>query len=148
MDLLIQLGVNYTLVIQLATFLFCFVVLKYFLFGPYYAAFNARKDRTLGKTEMAEKYIAEAKAMEEKFAARAFEVNERFREVFDKSRSEAVKEYDRLVGDARAKTKTVIDETTHKIHKEMEAARSQLSQEVAGVSQLINQKLIGKDLTT
>src|SRR5258705_9331734 len=115
MDLLVQLGVNQTLPIQIATFLVCFVVLKYFLFGPYYAAFNERKDRTLGKTELAERFIAEARELEEKFGVRAQEVNDRFREVFDKSRLEAVKEYDRLINEARAKTKAIVEESTGKI---------------------------------
>src|SRR4051812_27285178 len=107
MDLLIQLGVNYTLGIQLVMFLVVFAVLKNLLFEPYFKAFNERKERTLGKTELAERFVAEARELEEKYSMRAQEANDRFREVFDKSRSEAMKEYDRLIGDARGKTKTL-----------------------------------------
>lgn len=148
MDLLIQLGVNQTLGIQMATFLIAFVVLKYLLFEPYYAALNERKERTLGKTELAERYIAESRELEEKFTIRAQEANDRFREVFDKSRLEAAREHDRLVTAAREKAKALLDESSRKIQKEMASARTQLNQEVKVVSQLINQKLIGKELST
>src|ERR1700691_5507646 len=102
MDLLIHLGVNNTLGIQLVTFLITFMVLKYFLFEPYYAAFNERKERTLGKTELAERFISETRELEAKYAERAQAANDRFREVFDKSRGEAVKEYDNLISEARS----------------------------------------------
>jgi F0F1-type ATP synthase membrane subunit b/b' len=148
MDLLIQLGVNQTLGIQMVTFLIAFLVLKYFLFEPYYAAFNERTERTLGKTELAERFIAESRELEEKYAVRAQEANDRFREVYDKSRVEAVREHDRLVSEAREKTKGLLDEMNKKIQKDMASARTQLSQETTGVSELINQKMIGKEMSS
>jgi F0F1-type ATP synthase membrane subunit b/b' len=147
MDLLIQLGVNNTLGLQLVMFLITFVVLKNVLFEPYYAAFNERKERTEGKTELAERFVAEAHELEQRYGARAQEVNDKFRAVYDQSRAEALKEYDRLVNEARTKTKGTIEESNRKIEKEMIAAREKLSSETAGVSQLMVQKLIGKDLS-
>jgi F-type H+-transporting ATPase subunit b len=148
MDLLIQLGVNETLGIQLAVFLVAFVALKYLLFEPYYAAYKERQERTLGKTELAERFVAEARDLEEKYTIKAQEANDRFREVYDKARLEAVKEYDRVVNEARAKNKAALDQNNQKIQKEMVSVRAQLSNEIAGVSQLMVQKLIGKDLST
>src|SRR4051812_27481890 len=121
MDLLVQLGVNNTLVIQMAMFLVTFVVLKYLLFEPYYAAFNERKERTEGKTELAERFVSEARELEERYNVKAQEANDKFREIYDRSRSEATKEYDRVLNEARAKNKAVIDESTKKIEKEMVA---------------------------
>lgn len=147
MGLLVQLGVDRTLILQLCMFLVVFVVLKQVLFEPYFAAFNERKERTLGKAELAERFVAETHELEQTFSVRAQEMNDRYREVYDKSRSEAMHEYDRVVSEARARTKTLMDETRVMIHKEMESARVQLANEVKGVAQLINQKLIGKDLS-
>lgn len=148
MELLTQLGVNSTLPYQLATFLVVFVVLKYLLFRPYFSAFNERRERTVGKTELAERFVSEARELEEKYTMRAQEVNDRFRDIYDKGRAEAMKEYDGLVNDARAKTRGLVDQARKKIHSEMESARKQLSTEVGTVTQLINHKLIGKDLGT
>jgi len=146
MDLLIQLGVNQTLAIQLIVFLIVFVALKHLLFTPYFAAYKQRQERTVGQTELAERFVAETRELEERYAARAQDANDKFREVYDKARVDAVKEYDKQVSEARAKTKSIIDETAQKIQKEMAAVRSQLTSETSGVSQLMVQKLVGKDL--
>jgi F-type H+-transporting ATPase subunit b len=148
MDLFTQLGVNSTLPYQLATFIVAFVVLKYLLFKPYFAAFNERRERTIGMTELAERFVAEARELEEKYTMRAQEVNDRFREIYDKSRAETMQEYDRLIGEARGKTRAAVEQTRKKIQVEMEGARKQLQSEVGSVTQLISQKLIGKDLAT
>lgn len=146
MELLTQLGVNSTLGIQLIAFLVVYGVLKYVLFTPYFNAYNERSNRTVGQAELAERYVNETRELEEKFAAKATEVNERYKAVFDKTRGEAMKEYDRLVTESRDQSKRLIDETRAKIQKEMELARGQIKAEVEGVSKLINQKLIGKDV--
>jgi F-type H+-transporting ATPase subunit b len=147
MDLLVQLGVNNTLGIQMAMFLVTFVVLKYFLFAPYYAAFNERKERTEGKTELAERFVSEARELEDRYQVKAQEANDRFREIYDRARTDAVKEYDRLLNEARAKNKAVIEDSNKKIEKDMAVVRTQLASEITGVSQLMVQKLIGKDLS-
>lgn len=148
MELLTSLGVNQTLAVQFAIFLVTYVALKYFLFGPYYQAYHERNERTVGKTELAERFVAETRELEDKFASRAREVNERYKALYDKSRGEAMKEYDRLVTDARNRTKELVDQSRSQIQKEIEGAKDKLGQEVASVSKLINSQLIGKDLTT
>lgn len=147
-SLLNSLGVNQSLYYQLGIFIFVFLVLKYLLFEPYFKAYLERGERTLGKTEQAEKFVNQARLLEEEYAAKAQTVNEQFRAVFDQSRGEAMKQYDQLVSDARTQAKQVIETSRETIKKDVDSARKQLALEVKGVSQLINQKLIGKDLST
>ncbi len=148
MSLLISLGVNPTLGIQLGIFLAVFIVLKYFLFGPYFKAFNRRAESTVGQADLAERYIAETKELEDQFAMKAQVANERYRSVYDQTRSEALKEYDKLVAGARAQSKNVVDGARQKIHSDMQAAQAQLTKEIPEVAKIINQKLLGKDLST
>jgi F0F1-type ATP synthase membrane subunit b/b' len=148
MELLISLGVNQTLAYQFGIFVVVYLTLKYVLFVPYFHAYNERNERTVGKTELAERFVAETHELEQAYAQKAQEVNERYKSVYDRTRAEAVKEYDRLVGDARAQGKKLIDEARNQVQKEMTSARTQLAQEINGISQLINHKLIGKDLST
>jgi F-type H+-transporting ATPase subunit b len=147
-SLLHSLGVNKSLYIQLGVFLIVFIALKYLLFKPYFAAYLERGNRTVGKTELAEKFLEQTAALEAQYSQKAQAVNEQFRAVFDQSRGEANKQYEALVGEARAQAKQVVETTRESIKREVDNARKQLSQEVKGVSQLINQKLIGKDLST
>lgn len=148
MELLTSLGVNSSLAFQFGIFLIVFLTLKYLLFTPYFSAFNERNNRTVGKTELAEKFLAESKELEETYNRKAQEVNEKYRTVYNQARVEATKEYDRVIQETRSKAKSLVDSSVEKIEKEMTSARGQLSQEVTGVSQLIIQKMIGKDLTT
>ncbi len=143
MGLLMSLGVNQTLFFQLGIFVAVFVVLKYVLFVPYFAAFNKRNEATVGQTELAERYLSETKALEEEFSQKATAANEKFRAIYDQIRLETVKEYDRLVADARARAKTLTDGARKKIETDVQGAKAQLAKEVPGVSQLIVQKLIG-----
>lgn len=148
MSLLLSLGVNTTLAIQLVIFLTVYVVLKYLLFGPYFAAFNQRNESTVGQTELAERFVQETKALEDEFSSKAQQANERYRSVYDQTRSQALKDYDRTIADARSQAKTLVDAARQKIQTEMESAQGQLSKEVPEVVKMINQKLLGKDLTT
>jgi len=148
MSLLTSLGVNPTLVIQLGIFLFVFFILKYLLFGPYFRAFNQRNESTVGQTELAERYLQETKALEDEYAMKAQVANERYRTIYDQTRAEATKEYDRLVGEARAQAKTQVEGARQKIQKEVDGAQAQLTKEIPEVVKIINQKLLGKDLTT
>lgn len=148
MSLLLSLGVNSTLAIQLAIFLTVFVILKYGLFAPYFKAFNQRTEATVGQTDLAERYVNETKELEEKFASEAQNANERFRAVYDESRGHALKEYDRLVSEARAKTKSLIDDARLRIQKEVAAAEAEIAKEIPDVAKVINQQLLGKDLST
>lgn len=148
MDLLSSLGVNSTLAYQFVQFVVVYFLLKYVLFRPYFAAYNERAARTVGKTELAERYVIEARELEERYAKKAQDVNAAFKAVYDQTRAEAVKEYDRLLNDARTKVKASSDQARTRIESEMSTARAQLGSEVNAVVQLINHKLIGKEFNT
>lgn len=146
MGLLVSLGVNQTLFFQLGIFFAVFIVLKHVLFEPYFKAYVARNEATVGQAELAERYLAETKDLEEQFAVKAQTANERFRAIFEKTRGETVKEHDRLVTEARTRAKSLTDAARKKIQVEVDGAKTQLSKEIPGVSKLIVQKLIGDSL--
>jgi F0F1-type ATP synthase membrane subunit b/b' len=146
MDLLRTLGVNSTLALQFVIFIVTFLIMKIVLFKPYFEAFNKRNERTIGQTEQAEKYLEESRKLEDEYAAKAKEVNERYRKIYDQTRVEANKEHERLVSEARARSKQLMDQSRTQIETQVQAVKAQIAQEVNNVSQLINHKLIGKDL--
>lgn len=145
MELLTSLGINSTTYIHLAIFLVVFVVLKDFVFKPYFRAFVERNDRTVGQTETAEKYSVDTKALEAQYAEKAREINEQFKQIYDKTRQGATKEYDRLVAEARARSKELVEQARTSIQSEIQAARLQLSAEVPVLSELISNQLVGRE---
>jgi len=144
MEIFTSLGLNWTLFVQMGIFLVVFLVLKTVLFEPYFAAFRERRERTVGQAEAAERYIHEAKALEEQYSAKAQAINSEFRAIYDKTRSETQKEYDRVIQDARGKAKTWTEQARTKIEKEVRDAKQQLSPDVPVISQLIINKMLGK----
>ena len=146
MELLTSLGVNSSLAVQFGIFIICYGLLKRVLFDPYFAAFDIRSARTVGTTELAEKYMVEKRELEKQYARRAQESNEQFRQTYDEARRAAVKEYDRVVSDARARGKALVDQTAERVRAEVGAARTQIQTDVTLVSKLISQQLIGKDV--
>ena len=146
MELLTSLGVNSSLAVQFVIFVVCYGLLKRMLFDPYFAAFDVRSARTVGTTELAEKFATETRELEKQFAARALEVNDRFRQAFEAARQDATREYDRIVAEARSRAKHVVDDTSARVKSEVDGAHAQIRADAAAVSSLISQKLVGKDV--
>jgi F-type H+-transporting ATPase subunit b len=147
-ELLTSLGVNSTLFIQMASFFVVFLVLKGVVFGPYFKSYLERQERTVGRAELAEKFISETKDLEVQYSVKAQEINENVKAVYDRSRSEAMKQYDQTINAARATGKSLLEDARGKIQKEVQAASQQIAQEVNGASQLIISRLVGKDLNS
>lgn len=145
MEMFTSLGLNSTLFVQMGVFLVVFIVLKKVLFEPYFAAFHERKERTEGVTEAAERYVHEAKALEEKYSQKAQAINAQFRAIYDKTRTDALREYDRVVQQARAKSKDWMEEARGKMKKEVSDANEQMTRDIPTISQLIIAKMLGKE---
>jgi len=145
MEIFASLGLNWTLFVQMGIFLVVFVVLKTVLFEPYFAAFRERKERTEGQAEAAERYVHEAKDLEAKYSAKAQEINAQYKAIYDKNRVETMKEYDRVIQDARSRAKAWTEQSRSRIEKEVREAKQQMSPDVPAISQLITSKMLGKE---
>jgi F-type H+-transporting ATPase subunit b len=145
MEIFASLGLNWTLFVQMGVFLVVFVILKAVLFEPYFAAYRQRKERTEGQAEAAERYVHEAKDLEAKYAIRAQEINAQYKAIFDKNRSETMKECDRVIQDARGRAKSWTEQARTKIEKEVRDAKQQLSPDIPVISQMITAKMLGKE---
>lgn len=145
MEILNALGVNETIFIQLAVFLVAYVFLANLLFKPYYNAFIQRKDRTVGRTDTAERYLKEAKELQTEFENKARELNSKYKIIYDQSRAEALKEYDTVVTSARNESKEWIESHREKLQQEIRKVQSEISAEVKGVSKLIQSRLLGRE---
>jgi F0F1-type ATP synthase membrane subunit b/b' len=145
LQILGSLGIDETIFIQMGIFLVVFVAMKTILFDAYFAAHHTRKERTVGQTEAAERYINEARELEAQYAVQAQQINEQFRTIFDKSRTDANKEYERITEAARSQAKQWMEQARAKVGRELAETRSQLTGDIPAVSQLITAKLLGKD---
>ena len=146
MDIISALGVDSTLGIQFAIFLFAYLFLTGLVFRPYHRAFEERVKRTEGNTEIAERILAESRQLEGEYEQKARALNNETKLIFDRERSLAMKEYDRTVSQAREKAKSAIERNRGTIKLEVERVRKEMKAEIPLLADGIVQKLIGMEM--
>ena len=145
MEILNALGVNETVLIQFGVFLVAYIFLTQILFGPYFKAFIQRKERTVGKADQAERFIQETKDLQTKFETRAREINSRYKVIYDESRTQALREHDHIVNEARQKAKSIVETQREILVAELSRAKRALADEIPDVSAAIQARLLGRE---
>ena len=145
MELLRGLGVDQTIGIQFVVFVATYLVLHFVLFKPYFMAFKERVEKTMGQTEQAERYIAEAQELQHQYETKARKLSGEYKAIYDRSRGEAMREYDRLVGEARQGAKAAFEVAKERIDHELQAAQEEVRKEVPAVASGIVSQLLGKE---
>ena len=146
MELLKSLGIDSTLWSHLACFLVAYLALSTLVFRPYLRAFQEREKRTLGNEEDAVRLIAEAHELSQAYALRAKAMNAQIKEIYEAHRTEAAREFERAVGEARAEAGAVLAAARERIGGEILAVRRALLADMPTVSAAISTKLAGKEL--
>jgi F-type H+-transporting ATPase subunit b len=145
MELLIGLGVNQTFWFQFAAFLIAYLILHFVLFVPYFRAYEERIRKTEGQTDLAERYLAESQELQAQYEIKARELNSEIKGIYDQSRVVAQKEQDRVIQQARSEAKSRLESSKATIRDQAGRARVELKAQVAGISQAITEKLLGKE---
>lgn len=145
MEILQSIGLDATVAIQFVVFFVVYLVLSNLVFRPYFQAFVERKKRTVGNQEAAERLVDEAQQLETEFQIKARDINSKFKGLYDEKRTEALREYDRLVNEARSKANQYLTETREKIKVEVESAQKDLLAEVPLVKSAIVSQLLGRE---
>lgn len=142
-----DLKINNTIWIQLGCFIVSYLALSNFIFKPYHAAYRKRKENTVGGEEFAERVIQETEALTGEYESKARQINANFSEVYNEKKVDAMKEYDRIVGQARGEAQSLQDKVRQQIGVEVQGARTELNKEIPKVSLEMASKLIGKEIT-
>lgn len=132
--LLISLGVNSTFYQQFVLIAVTCIILHHFLFKPYYEAYSERIQRTEGNQQTSERVLVEAEELKNQFENKTRELNEAYKAVYDETRSEALKDYDKITIEARDNAKKLLDETRSEITLEFDKAKLEVAKQVPEVS--------------
>lgn len=145
-SLLNALGVNETIWLQLACFIVSYLALSHLVFKPYMKAHHEREKRTVGNEESAVRIIEEAQDLHSNYELKAKALNSEIRSIYDKQRSDALKDYETMIKDARESAQQAMAATREKIAQEIQTAQKKLAVEIPGVAQAITNRLLGKDM--
>ncbi len=143
MEILTALGVNSTIGIQFIIFVVAYLFLSNLVFKPYHKAFEERVSRTQGDTDLAERIISETKDLELEFETKARSLNNETKIIFDRSRSEAMREYDRMVSQAKQRAKEQLDKSRLQVAHEMEKSREEVTKQIPEITKSLVTKMIG-----
>ena len=133
MAILLQLGANQTAFIQFIIFIISISFLTIFVFGPYFKALDQRQQQTKGAEQVATEAQEEAKKLESIFKAKAREINDRIKNIFDASRTQASGAASTVVGDA----KNAAADLTEKARKEINTQKAAAEKDIQVISQTI-----------
>lgn len=144
MAILNQLGINQSLFLHLIIFIFAYVVLAKFLFGPYFRALEERDKRTKGGEDLAAELHKQADDLRTAYEQKARQVSSEVKTIFDEYRTDASKEVDGIVTRARADSQKLVEEARSRVTVEIADAERKLRDEIPGVIQTITTKLLPK----
>ncbi len=125
-NILVSLGVDQTVFIQMAVFLVAFTFLKYFIFNPYLAAYIERRKRTVGHADVAKEMKADIEFLESQYSTEAKAQNEKIKEVFNAKKTEGAKEATRIIETGHATAQKSLSEGKASIDTAFGQARNEM----------------------
>ena len=135
---------NFTLVIQLVTFLVLMVILDRILFKPMLRLFNERKARTEGRRAAAAKATEKAEGIWDDYQGELAKVKAES----DSSRMEVIREAEakrqQITDVAMAEADKTVAGIRAKVSAETDAARGVLKAEVEALAKVMAEKIIGR----
>ncbi|MBV70216.1 MAG: hypothetical protein CMH52_02620 [Myxococcales bacterium] len=140
----VNLDLDLTFAIQLAFVLTLMVVLNKFVFGPYLKAVDERGRRTATTKDEAAKLRAEADALAGRYESSLADARRAALEAKLALRTEGIDQKDSLIQSARSDANTTIDKAQKEIDDQLTAERPNVDTQVAELSTLVVQKVIGR----
>ncbi len=145
MDILRSIGVDGTILWHVICFLVSYISLKYLVFDPYAAAYQARIKLTAGTEEMAAELVKKAEDLQASYSKTATLNNEYLSKEFENRRAEAKESINTILLEAKKQSQTQLDQARKTIEKSVTEAASELKSQIPQLSRELSQKLLGRE---
>lgn len=144
MEILAQLGINGSALIQFCIFVITITLLSRFVFLPYTKAVLERQVRTKGGEELATEIHQKAVDLRSEYEGAVRDLTHQISLIHSTKRSVALQEYDRIVQGAKSDAQTRIAQARKSIEAAYLDAQNQVQPEVQALSMMIATKVLGK----
>jgi F-type H+-transporting ATPase subunit b len=144
MAILTELGLNGSFFLQLIIFCVAYVALSRLVFGPYSEALTLREQKTIGGENLAAELMNATEDLKTRYETKARLVSGEVKTIFDDYRTQAYKEQEKIVSQARQESNQLMDAIRKKVQIEVSQAQTQMRSEVSLVSQEMIKKLLSK----
>lgn len=144
MEIIQQIGINQTALIQFIIFSITMLFLVNFVFKPYAQAAEQRENQTKGGEELAVELQKQAVEMAKSYEHKLREQTDKLKTVFETHKKQGSSDADLLVSKARAEADSHLEVNRKKIEENIHAVSQDLKAQAPAVALAITQKLIGK----
>ncbi len=144
MEILQQIGVNKTALIQFVIFAIAILFLTKVVFSSYAQALDERENRTKGGEDLAVEFKKKALELQGEYEVKAREVANEIKGIFDAQKAEASSSYEGIVNTARQNAEGLVLENRTKITAAVSSASADLKAQTNTVALAITHKLLGK----
>jgi F-type H+-transporting ATPase subunit b len=140
--ILVQLGLDHTLFIQMGIFAAFFFIMTAVYFKPFLRLFEARHKRIVQDREAAVKLMSQADAKFEEYKKRLNEERLLARKEYESLLAEAKKEEANILAQARGEAKRITQDAADSVNQQREQVRKQLESDVEGLARTISETLL------
>jgi len=133
-QILLQLGANQTVYVQILLFVVAITFLTTVVYGPFFKAADQRHKRTKGADAVAKDAAQEAKNLTNIYQTKARDINNKIKDVFDTKKSAALKTSAEIVSDSKNKAEQIANESRKNIDSQLKSAEAEVdkvSKEIA-----------------
>jgi len=139
-----QLGINPTVFYQFVIYIATFPILLLYVYKPFVKANEERENRTKGSEQLSYEFQQKTNDLQTQYQARAREITSKIQEIYSKAKTEALREHDVLVGQAKTEAQKTTDDTQKKIAIMLNSASEELRSQTSQFTMSITQKMLGK----
>ena len=125
-QILLQLGANQTVYIQIVIFVLAITFLTAVVFNPFFKAADQRHKRTKGADAVAKDAAIEAKNLASVYQTKAREINNKIRDIFDGKKSEALKKSAEILSQSKSKAELLTNDSRKNIEQQLKAADAEI----------------------
>lgn len=143
MAILQQLGANYTAYYQFVLFIIAISFLTFYVFAPYYQAFDKRLEKTKGGEELAQEYSKKTIEATKEYEQEARLINSKIKSIYDEQRSEAQKLTEKTIQQARQEAQQLIEGQRQSLADNIQRVSLELKTLTGDIAKSIKEKLVG-----
>jgi F0F1-type ATP synthase membrane subunit b/b' len=143
-DILQQLELNQTFLIQFAIFAVLFFILANVFFKPFMRLFQLRHKRTIEDREAAEKIMSEANAQFEEYKKKLHDERVAAKKDYEAIVMAARKEESAILSHAREEAKKITQEANDSISKQREQLKKQIEADIESMANGISERLLSR----
>ena len=101
----------------------------------------------MGNEAVADRIVEETKQLKSDFEVQARKLNKQYKSIYDQTRTQALREHDRIVAAAKSDAAVTLDKARQNIKEKVKQAELQIKKEIPVIGVTMASKVLGKEMS-